>query len=319
MATALSSFEEARQVLKSQGIRLDVKTIRSITLELAERARVSQKAELVDLPEDLSGRATVISADGGRTRTRQKRRGKKTAKGRNRYKGEWREPKLLLIYTVTTTGRQDKTFIPILDGTLKGPDAVFSLLKYYLGQLKVTKADWVLLVADGAPWIWNRVPSLVKCLGIAADRVYEVIDFYHAVEHLGTVANHCKKWRLQERRHWIGRQRKNLRDGKIDTVIADIRALCRGGSKIRKELNYFVKNRHRMQNYAQLRQIGLPIGSGPMESAIRRAINQKLKGAGIFWLTGTLEKLLMLRCYYKAGRWDQLKKLAFTSPLLSAA
>ena len=59
----------------------------------------------------------------------------------------------------------------------------------------------------------------------------------------------------------------------------------------------------------------LPIGSGAVESAIRRVINLRLKGASIYWLEEMAEAMLLLRCYYKAGRWNTLKQLAFSAPI----
>ena len=52
--------------------------------------------------------------------------------------------------------------IPVIDATLKGPDAVFALLHTYWQRLEITQADHVLFIADGAPWIWKRVPLLVQ-------------------------------------------------------------------------------------------------------------------------------------------------------------
>ena len=63
--------------------------------------------------------------------------------------------------------------------------------------------------------------------------------------------------------------------------------------------------------YQQVARWQLPIGSGAMESSIRRVVNLRLKGAGIYWLEESANEMLMLRCYYKAGRWDMMKKLAF--------
>ena len=51
-----------------------------------------------------------------------------------------------------------------MDATLQGPDAVFALLRTYLQRLEITQADQVLFIADGAPWIWKRVPLLVQAL-----------------------------------------------------------------------------------------------------------------------------------------------------------
>jgi hypothetical protein len=48
-----------------------------------------------------------------------------------------------------------------------------------------------------------------------------------------------------------------------------------------------------------------------MESTIRRVVNMRLKGPCIFWSKDSANEMLMLRSYYKAGRWDMLEKLAF--------
>jgi len=48
----------------------------------------------------------------------------------------------------------------------------------------------------------------------------------------------------------------------------------------------------------------IPIGSGAIESAIRRVVNLRLKGAGMFWLEANAEAFLHLRCQLKVGRWN---------------
>jgi hypothetical protein len=66
---------------------------------------MAQTAEIEgDFAETVEGRRVVISTDGGRVRIRQYKPGRKTNKGRRRFKAEWREPKLLIIYTVDETG-----------------------------------------------------------------------------------------------------------------------------------------------------------------------------------------------------------------------
>jgi hypothetical protein len=71
---------------------------------------------------------------------------------------------VLIVYIVATEGKRDASFAPIINATLKGPDAVFALLRTYLQRLAITQADHVLFLADGAPWIWKRVPSLLPAL-----------------------------------------------------------------------------------------------------------------------------------------------------------
>lgn len=151
--------------------------------------------ESTELDDTVAGRRVVISTDGGRIRLRETKRGPKTKKGRRRYTGAWREPKVLIIYVVDAEGKREASFAPMIDATLRGPDAVFALLRTYLQRLKITQADQVLFIADGAPWIWKRVPLLVQALGLAVEQVYELLDFYHAAEHLGKVVSQGQLWR----------------------------------------------------------------------------------------------------------------------------
>lgn len=318
----LSSFEEARQVLCDHGIALGVKVIRKLAYRYAERARVVQQEGLIPLNEadNLQGRRVVVSTDGGRTRLREKKRGPKTKKGRTRYNGAWREPKLLIIYVVDAQGKQERSFNPFIDGGIKGPDGLFDLLKGYLKALSIQKADKVLFVADGAHWIWNRVPALIKSLGLDLEKVYELLDFYHAVEHLGKVAGLRKSWSAKKRKSWIFKQRGLLLKGQSTAVVQAVQVLCRGRNSkaIKTERDYFVRNEQRL-NFSTVKALGLPIGSGAIESSIRRVVNLRLKGPCIFWCKENADKMLMLRSYYKSGRWNHLKQMANSHLSLLAA
>ena len=91
-------------------------------------------------------------------------------------------------------------------GTASDTDGVrqeseLRLLLPYLKRLQVKHATKVLFVADGAAWIWRRVPSLIKSLGQAPDQVQQRIDFWHAVEYLGKIADSSK---LRGRRRAAG-------------------------------------------------------------------------------------------------------------------
>jgi hypothetical protein len=323
-AALLSSFEEVRQVLLEQGVMLGVKVIRKLAYRYADRARIMQQIGQMPSGEEdnLEGRKVVVSMDGGRVRLREKKRGPKTKKGRTRYDGSWREPKLLIIYVVDDQGKLEKSFTPLIDGCIriKNPDALFLMLEGYLKSLGIQNAARVLFVADGARWIWKRVPGLVEQLGLDPDRVHQLIDFYHAVEHLGKVAELRKKWSAKERKTWVSKQRGRLLKGEAAAVIKAVQDICRGrkSKAIAKERNYFVKNAHRL-NYPMIKELGLLIGSGAIESAIRRVINLRLKGSCIFWYRENAEKILMLRAYYKSGRWNYLKQMANSHASLLAA
>lgn len=314
MAAMLSSFEETSRALHDKNVKLHINTIRRISERFAKRAKLSQQVNNTSCSETLRGRCVVVSTDGGRIRIRKDKRGPKTSKGRRRYSTHWREPKLLIIYTVNEDGKMDRSFAPFIEGTLKGPDAVFGLIRFHLTQLSSHLAERIVFVADGARWIWNRVSELIRSLRYKPARVYELVDFYHAVEHLSKFAELKKGWDASQRRRWVKKHRRLLINGGVDQVVAAINEICRGrySKKIATERDYFLRNRHRMQ-YQILKEHNLPIGSGAIESAVRRVINLRLKGASIYWLESTAEAMLLLRSYYKAGRWNILKQLVFST------
>jgi hypothetical protein len=311
LAAMLGSLDEARDVLADRGVDLDIKTMRLIAYRYAARARLDHQIETTTFEDTVAGRRVVISSDGGRIRLREAKRGPKTKKGRRRYTGAWREPKVLIIYVVDAEGKREASFAPVIDATLKGPDAVFALLRTYLQRLSITQADQVLFVADGAPWIWKRVPLLVQALGLAAKQVHELLDFYHAVQHLAQVAALRNDWSAKARSRWRNQQRRLLLRGQLEQVMAAIRDICRGRNSqaMRTHRDYFIKHQSRMA-YAQLMAMKLPIGSGAIESTVRRVVNLRLKGPSIFWCRASAEAILLLRSYYKAGRWKMLKHMA---------
>ena len=311
LAAMLGSLDEACDVLTQRGVGFDIKTLRLMAYRYAARARVVQQIESTALDDTVSGRRVVVSTDGGRLRLRETKRGPKTTKGHRRYTGAWGEPKVLIIYVVDAEGKREASFAPLIDATLKGPEAVFALLRTYLHRLQITQADQMLFIADGAPWIWKRVPVLVQALGLGTEQVHELLDFYHAAEHLGKVAAQRKDWSAKARSRWRNQQRRLLLGGELQRVIDAVRELCRGRNSkvIRQHRDYFIKNQGRMA-YAKLMAMKMPIGSGAIESTVRRVVNLRLKGASLFWCRASAEAILLLRSYYKAGRWNLLKHMA---------
>jgi hypothetical protein len=318
-ACAVASLEEAAAWLRDTGgLEVDIKTLRRVTRRFGQRARCALPGNLQTVQVRGPGRSVVISVDGGRLRVRRDKAGPRTAKGRRRYHTDWREPLLLHIYVLGPDGRLDRAFTPLIDGTLGGADALFEMLRLYLPLFNAMQPSRVLLIADGAPWIWTRFMALIKDGAIACPHpVVQLIDFYHAVEHLGTFAEACTHWPRARRTRWRNHARQLLRAGKLETVLEEMQALLvrrPRSNALKRDLHYFQHNRRRF-SYAWARRLRLPIGSGPMESAIRRVINLRLKGPGIFWHEDTAEAMIMIRAYYKAQRWNELATLACAAPL----
>lgn len=324
LCAALASLKEARDLLADRGCCMDIKTIRNIVKRFAKRARACQKmqAHLMFSGEQLSGCRVVLSTDGGRLRIRKNKRGKRTKKGRCRYSTDWREPKLLIIYVVDEQGRMNSTFAPVIDGSMGRPESIYALIWIYLQSLGISRVEQILFVADGAVWIWEclqALRSLLQLRGIHC-RIIELIDMYHAVQHLHAFIALKRGWSHKKRSLWINAQKQRLRYGKIDDMFDALQRVCRGTRNkiLLREQEYFVKNRERL-NYAAMRASNMPIGSGAIESAVRRVINLRLKSPCIFWNEDTAEEMLLLRAYYKAGRWNQLKTGAYEGGILCAA
>jgi len=309
-----ASFDEAQEALADRGIRLDKKTVRRIALEVGEealdqrRARIELAREGRVLDDELAGQRVVVSVDGGRLRLREGgERGRRGKKGRRRYRTPWREPKLLAVYVIDGKGKKVVERPMLYDATLGDADATFEILVAELLLRGAARAKTIILTGDGAPWIWNRADALARTLGLDPKQIVKVADFYHAVEHLTAIADLCASWTPEKRKRWVRRMRRHLKAGCVDRVIEAARELRKGrnAKAIGTEINYFVERKDRMR-YAAFRRQGLPLGSGAVESAIRRVINLRLKGPSIFWRGPNAERMLHMRAYLKAGRWAEL-------------
>jgi hypothetical protein len=267
-----------------------------------QEARESLPAEGV-----LAGKRVVVATDGGRIRERVRHAGRRRKNGHHGFDAPWREPKLLVIYVVDAKGRVEQEFRPVYDGTLGDCDAVFAMLAGYLRALGAHQAKELMILGDGAKWIWDRAPELAAKVGIAASKVVEVVDYYHAAETLHEIAGIPSDWKTGEKKKWLRTAKKLLYDGKTAELVEHIRSIAKGrrAKKIRSHIDYFDRNEHRMQ-YRSFAARHIPRGSGAVESAMRRIINLRMKSNAKFWKECNAEGMILLRSYLKAGRFDDL-------------
>jgi len=310
------SFRDGLEALKRRGIALGYKRTLALYQKFSQRAAEQRDAWIDKMVNagstgwadngPLKGKTVLVSTDGGRCRERRAKRGRRLANGHHRYYTPWREPKELVIYVLDDEGRPDRKWLPIYDGTMGDCDDIFLMLWAYLSALGVHEAKQVIFAADGAKWIWQRTFLLWAAVGLAPEKVVEVVDWYHAVEKLHVIAKACR-WGERRRNAWVRKVKGYLYKGDVERVVAEIEALAIGrrAKAILKHRDYFQHNSHRMR-YKALRTQKLPMGSGAMESAVRRVINLKLKSPGKFWLLVNAEATLHLRSYLKAGHWVHL-------------
>lgn len=302
------SFEVARQMLATRQITLDKKTLRRLCnalgdLGMAQRARVMLQEDI-----SLKGRTLYVGIDGGRLRTRQSKRGPiPVGKKRTGYTTPWREPKLYTIYTLDETGRTDQGWLPIQDATMGDADAVFDLLEETLRALPIEQAERIVFLGDGAEWIWARVERLIWRLGLPPDKVVQILDYYHNTEILWTLVQLQPKRSQKEQQAIYKRWKTLLWHGDLrrlrEEVLPGLRAKKR--KQALSALAHFDHHAARMR-YQHFKQHGLPVGSGHVESAVRRVINLRLKAPGTFWKEERAESFLFLRAQLISGRWSIL-------------
>lgn len=308
------SFEIAQRTLQSFGIQLDVKTIQRFCEDLGLKAMQSRNDIALTDADSASDRILFVCMDGGRLRERRTKRGRRPENlKRQGYHTDWREPIQIVIQLLDTSGNPCKDIPPIYDATLAGVDGAFDLLEAYLIELDAPSAHSVVFCGDGARSYWKRFPLLAQKLGIESH--YEIIDYTHAKQNLQEIIDKLPESLGSKKLAEIIADWKNhLWNGNHKEILRQIRYLIQSPTKLSEALkkfkNYFLENYHRMR-YSTFRNLGLPTGSGCVESAIRRVINLRMKSPGIFWKESTAEVMLFLRSTLLCGRWGNMLKNLF--------
>jgi hypothetical protein len=314
----LLPIEQSRAELARQGLDLDEKAIRRIAGELGAQMLATRTRDLMrfrrgELPagREFQGKGVAVGIDGGRLRVRTvvetiRVSGKRK---RKRFRIEWREPKVVILFEVDKKGRMVRGSRPVIDGTLQGPDALIELTAFHLHRMGAAQARVVTFVADGAPWIWKRLDWVIAQVKLDPDRVVEVLDWCHAVHHL-SVALADLPLTEGQRKGLYQRLRGLLKAGKSQEVIAELKVLAVNepdDSPMWREIRYLTKHSDAGRlRYHSFRRRGVPMGSGAIESAIRRVLNLRLKGNGIYWTENNAEAVFQLRAAVVSGRWEEI-------------
>lgn len=158
-------------------------------------------------------------------------------------------------------------------------------------------------LADGAADNWTFLAG-------ALPEGVEIIDFFHAAEHLnGALGSVLGDGTVEARRRFAD-LRFVLRED-ADGVEKVIRALDYlrkkhpAAKRVATELAYFRKHRQRMR-YHQFAAEGLPIGSGVVEAACKTLVTQRLKQSGMRWGEDGGQAILTVRGWTQSGdRFDR--------------
>lgn len=170
----------------------------------------------------------------------------------------------------------------------------------------IRQAPHVVWLSDGGRGLWRLFEERF------ASHAQGILDFYHAVQQLWKGAAAWLDGQTTQARRWFGWARHRLRHGLPDGVLADLEdALDVAGlpATARDTLTtvhaYLVRHREHM-HYAQYKELGLPLGSGMVESACKWLIQQRFKGVGMRWSEDGFNHLLHLRLAWVNGRFEAL-------------
>jgi hypothetical protein len=315
MAVLCPSFEVAANALSGFGITMNDHLLQNITMrfgKLAKSLRVEcNGGDLWQRP----GINILVCVDGGRIRERCTKRGKrKKGQKRQGYSTEWFEPRLVAISQFDEDGKNIKSVNPILDGSCGSLDDFFALLKQYLLSINIEEASEIVFCADGANGIWTRVEKLISELNLSNAK--QILDYTHAKQNISIVKkiiSDALKLSNKQSRKLSNQVRELLWGGNITGIADLVREKLLGKNKAPKvalkKLNEYFGNHSRFQ-YKTFRDNGLPTGSGTVESAIRRVINLRIKGSGLFWKRGHAENIIFLRSLVLTGKLKNACRIA---------
>ncbi len=161
----------------------------------------------------------------------------------------------------------------------------------------MANAGRVAFIGDGAVWIWNMAEEHFK-------GATQILDYYHAAEHLSDLAKALFPSDKQKRKAWLKPNKDLLWAGEIAELLSELRSLNAKGKKkekVEELIGYYENNKKRM-DYAEFREQGLFIGSGVVEAGCRSVIGQRLKQSGMHWSVRGANSIIALRCCTESGK-----------------
>jgi hypothetical protein len=218
--------------------------------------------------------------------------------------GEWREVKLGAVYRRGATGRSCQTrYYASLEKS-----NVFGYKMRVLAHINGSDSCRdVVMLCDGAPWIWIET-------GKHFPRSTQILDYYHAVEHLAALAHARFGASTKESNVWIRQQKAHLLADQVNLVIENIqnwKARKPANRKIRRTtIEYFQEHRARML-YQTLEERGYYIGSGIIEAGAKTVVKARMGGAGMRWEEpGAIAMMHISAAWKSAGHQDFFKYAA---------
>jgi len=171
------------------------------------------------------------------------------------------------------------------------------------------RAEKKVVLGDAAEWVWNQAD-------LHFPEATQIVDLYHAREHLGVVARQLYPDDVPAQRRWRMVEQNKLDEGQIENLVASLHALERShpglAEIVQREANYFEQNKERMR-YPEFRKRGFFVGSGVVEAGCKTVVG-RLKQSGMFWTVRGANAIIALRCCHLSAKfedyWDARRERA---------
>lgn len=216
---------------------------------------------------------------------------------------KWKEMKLCRIFhqgdDVKISPKRNEVIHSVYVSHFGSVDEFLPKLERHLTQTR-----HLTFVCDGAPWIWNFVEDNYP-------GSKQILDFHHAVEKIELFAkNHFRN--PEKKTVWLTEQKALLLNDQVAEVLHQLSSLKPRNIEAKKAkqtaIHYYQQHEDRML-YKTFKQQGLLIGSGPIEAAHRKVIQQRLKLSGQKWSIPGAQAIANLRCYKAGGSWNIIQNL----------
>ena len=291
-------FVAAREVLYGlRGIDVSAATIERVAVQAGTSLRQAQHQEahlhhLDRLPDQRTScpRRLYIGADGLMVPLRE---GWKKDGSLGDLQCRYGECKTGVVYETARhkNGHDSRVLVRSYTATLEGVEGFEGLLGTLAHRCGHHAAQEIVVLGDGALWIWFMFGRLFP-------GAIQILDFYHACEHLAKVAEAMYGKDTHLSRAWQKACQAQLKDNGVERVVAAIAAWQpqqQAHQEIQRlEAAYFADNAERMR-YKTYLEKGYHIGSGVVEAACKHVVGQRLDQAGMHWRQATAEAMVTLR------------------------
>jgi len=205
----------------------------------------------------------------------------------------WGECKVGVVYEAhkDKDGKDARVRTSAYTATMRSAEEFGPLLGTLAHQHGHHFAQEVVVIGDGAPWIWQLAATQFG-------NAVQIVDFFHACQHLAEVADARFGVDTTASKEWQRARQEDLKNDRLSTVLSEIKS-WRPTNAQRQQLRrstytYFVNNERRMR-YKTFQERGYHIGSGVVEASCKHVIAQRMDQAGMHWRSDAADAVSALR------------------------